>query len=225
MEDHRPSRTETHRHDHAPEPIRAGVVRQLISVVTESSVLFLTHDGEGEAVQIAQVVNSGMGVADVIALGVTLEQALHLNGRAVTRREPCAALPPARPSGLPRGRKPESNPGRDTSGTVAAELVLCPVCKTGYRRSSLAAHLIRVHNWKRDDANRASRARPSLPPDADVPRSTRGGHRGPQPKRPGRPSPDQLWPMLTRVHVAGLHPRTRRRHVTTDHTGDRRHDP
>lgn len=169
-------------------------MKQLVSVVTETSVLYLTHDSDSdsaEATQIAQVINPGLGIADVVRLGVTLGQALQLNGhrRAVTKTAP-RELPAGPPD------------GRDKTGTKEADLVQCPVCKRGYRRSSLGAHLINVHDWARADAMRTQRARKALPPDTVIERGLRGGYRGYPVKRENpRRSPEQMWPELTRVTI------------------------
>ena len=73
-------------------------MRQLVSVVTDEHVVYVLHDGDA-AVQVAQVVNPGLSVPDVIELGASLAEALRLNGKP--RRVQRAELPPAPPAEKP----------------------------------------------------------------------------------------------------------------------------
>lgn len=145
------------------------MTRQLISVVTQHSVVYLIDDGDGETTQIAQVINRGLGVGDVVRLGAALEQSLGYNGngRAVKRATP--ELPPARDDAAQArriatgsGSTPLKNPNSRWMTRVH-----CPVpgCDYTSKRSNLATHLqTQQHGYTRNAANAAAReARPVDP--------------------------------------------------------------
>lgn len=77
-------------------------MRQLVSVVTEETVSYYLADdgGDDEVVKVAQVLNDGLGVPEVIDLGANLVAALRLNGH----RRKSVTAPAAKP--LPEPAKP-----------------------------------------------------------------------------------------------------------------------
>lgn len=80
-------------------------MRQLVSVVTPESVsYFLAEEGTDTPVQqVAQVLNTGLAVADVIDLGSNLLGALRLNGH---KSRPRAVAPPTQPALEPAPPEP-----------------------------------------------------------------------------------------------------------------------
>ena len=80
-------------------------MRQLVSVVTDQTVSYFLQDEDPEApvLQVAQVLNMGLDVPEVLDLGANLVQSLKLNGRGARARAQIAA--PA-----PRAMKPATQP-------------------------------------------------------------------------------------------------------------------
>lgn len=111
-------------------------MRQLVSVVTETSVAYYLTEGDSDEVQqVAQVLNTGLAVPDVVELGANLLDALRLNGHrkaGVAATAPTPALPPAPPRQTPaparkvgRPRGPAKRPMRRwgfTKANVLADL-------------------------------------------------------------------------------------------------------
>lgn len=179
-----------------------------MSVITDSTIMFLVHEDD-ETTQIAQVVNSGLDVAAVIRLGVNLDEALALsNGH--TKRAPAAVRSSA-------ARAPRALPAPDPNDTRAhkdraRDLVLCPDCEIGYRRSSLAQHLRAVHSWRTTDSQLAQRNAVAVDP-REAPRSSRGGYRGsnsraisastvkPRQRVHDKVPPGTLWPNLNSAAI------------------------
>ena len=99
-------------------------MRQLVSVVTDEHVSYFVHDdGDDEAQQIAQVINPGFDVAEIVELGASLTTVLHLNGKrpkkaaALTEPAPAVAVTPELTArGTPRRRK--ASPRRRDWGTT-----------------------------------------------------------------------------------------------------------
>ncbi len=98
-------------------------MRQLVSVVTEQTVsYFLAEDGSDQVHQVAQVMNTGLEVGDVIDLGANLLDALKLNGhRKVVGAPATSAIQralrepePAQPELIPAPAKPKSKPRKPT---------------------------------------------------------------------------------------------------------------
>lgn len=135
-------------------------MRQLISVVTEASVLYLIDEGDGDTTQIAQVINRGLGIADVVRLGVQLESVLALNGRAVNGRavrHATPALPPASDAEADaQARRIASGSGTRPKPTAKWETVCwCPIAGCDYtgKRSNISTHLkSKKHGYSRDAA-------------------------------------------------------------------------
>lgn len=71
-------------------------MRQLVSVVQETGVAWFLTDEAGEAAtQIAQTINPGWGVGDVVEVGVQLTDMLRLNGKHRPKPPPAVETPPA----------------------------------------------------------------------------------------------------------------------------------
>ena len=128
-------------------------MRQLVSVVTDESIAYLVHDGD-HTVQIAQVMNVGLGVADVITLGVNLGDVLRLptmklngNGEHAVERQERRALPPGRADA-------ELSPHEAKQRQRVACPVAGPRCAVDYKRTSVSRHLEDVHKWKHAAAMR-----------------------------------------------------------------------
>jgi hypothetical protein len=56
-------------------------MRQLVSVVTGESVSYFVSDDDDTVTQVAQVINPGFGVGEVVELGSSLVDVLRLNGK------------------------------------------------------------------------------------------------------------------------------------------------
>lgn len=119
-------------------------MRQLIAVAEGDTLrYFLSTDGESIA-QVAQVLNPGLDVADVLRLGNVLTEALRLNGHQPAVATAATPLPPAP---MPKRRRPFRNAdhraptleeifafirdhGGCTTGEIAAALVPVPLGNT-----------------------------------------------------------------------------------------------
>lgn len=136
-------------------------MRQLVSVITDSSIMFLVHDDDDTTTQIAQVTNTGLDVAAVVRLGVNLNDALglsngHTNGHVAER----VAAPPATRA-LPAAKttsKTKTKPPRKPKYKLRVDdHVRCSHCERVMRRGSLSQHGESVHGMTRDDALRMRR--------------------------------------------------------------------
>lgn len=97
-------------------------MRQLVSIVTDNSVAYYLDPGDGEGVsQVAQIINPGLGVNDVIDFGSVVTQVLSLNGNGRRRaRGDRSVGPPRQPELEPETRaqpEPEPEPARTKKGT------------------------------------------------------------------------------------------------------------
>lgn len=90
-------------------------MRQLVSVLTDTGVSYFTADENGDAQQVAQLINPGFAVPDVVELGLQLTDVLRLNGHSTT------------------GRQVKALPGRTTTAKASLE---APAAK---RRKAAAA--------------------------------------------------------------------------------------
>lgn len=141
-------------------------MRQLVSVVTDTSIMFLIHDGDTTE-QIAQVINRGLDVAAVVRLGINLDEALTLNGRTTPKAQ--RALPPA--DEAQRRRIASGSGSRPKPTATWEQLVICPVpgCEHVAKRSNLPGHLMTLkHGYTKEMANAAARNAHTLDP-AEVP--------------------------------------------------------
>lgn len=111
-------------------------MRQLVSVVTEETVSYFLTDVEGtEAKQVAQVLNPGFMVGDVIETGVVLTQVLRLNGKAPKIKAlgpaPAPELPPAPPAPEREKKRPGIRVSRLTLDHIVDYVADHPGCRTG----------------------------------------------------------------------------------------------
>jgi len=165
-------------------------------VIDENALRYLVHEND-ETIQIAQVVNRGLDIAAAIQLGVNLDEALALsNGKTKTTKSAATPIPPRETPALPTAaHQPRSQ--NAPSDHARMQLVQCPRCQLGYRRSSLAQHLEKVHSVRHSDALNIARRAPEATD--DVRRSTRGGSSQralAKSERARLVSPLVLWPRL-----------------------------
>lgn len=71
-------------------------MKQIVSVVNDRAILYFVTDEHGDDVrQIAQIVNPGLEVNDIVSLGVNLSDVLRLNGVIPTVASEPIAVPSA----------------------------------------------------------------------------------------------------------------------------------
>lgn len=71
------------------------IVRQIVAVVQPDTVSWYVTEGDDEAHQLAQVVNNGLSVRDVIGLGAMFVEALGVGGKTRKVTSPPRAIGPA----------------------------------------------------------------------------------------------------------------------------------
>lgn len=126
-------------------------MRQLVAFVEGDTLrYFVSEDGE-QVRQVAEVINPGFDVRDVLQLGNVLSEALRLNGHRPPKRQPAVALPPAPPK--PAASKRRRPPGSYSINIDIDDVIAAVRRQPGRTGAELGAELL--PSYERVAANSA----------------------------------------------------------------------